>query len=147
MKYRIFSSLMALFGLLLLALPVLAHHSFQAEFSLEKPVALTGTLTKVDWINPHAQIYLDVKDASGKVIPWRIATWDPFVLRHAGLLRTTFVMGQTVTLTAYGAKDGSNVGYLRHIKFPDAQEFDLWDSTSNEAIQREKKAASAGGSQ
>ena len=140
MKQKFRGTLTVVFALLASAAPALAHHSFQAEFSVNKPVALTGTITKVEWINPHAQIYVDAKDASGNVQHWRIASWDPFALRHAGLFKNSFVIGQQIELTAYQAKDGSNVAYLRHLKLSGGGEFELWDSVSQEALAAKKSA-------
>jgi hypothetical protein len=103
---------------LLAALPGLAHHSFQAEFDAGKPVTLKGTLSKIDWINPHIYFYLDVKDEAGKVTNWTLESIPTGFMHRAGLTRDDFVIGDTVTVLAYRAKDGTKA-------FGWAQEFTL----------------------
>jgi len=137
MKRRIYIAAMTVLASLILAISAFAHHSFDAEFDVYQPVSFDATITKVEWINPHVQIHVDA-DVDGKVVPWRIASWDPYLLRNAGLMRSKFVVGQRVNIAAYRAKDGSTVAYLRHIKFPDKQEFDLWIGGANGSTQQQK---------
>src|SRR5215510_6926876 len=85
-----------------------AHHSFAAEFDINKPITLQGTVTKVEWVNPHVYVYLDVKDASGKVTNWALSSLSPGAARRAGVTRANFGQGQTVTIAGYHAKDSSN---------------------------------------
>src|SRR6266498_101141 len=100
-------SLIAALGLLVAVLSapgVSAHHSFAAEFDINKPVTLRGTVTKVDWINPHVFLSLDVKDAtSGQVTSWALSTYSPGALRRNGVTRANFGQGQAVTVLAYHA--------------------------------------------
>jgi hypothetical protein len=105
---------------------VAAHHSFAAEFDINKPVTLAGTVTKVEWVNPHVYVYLDVKDANGKVTPWALSSLGPAAARRAGVTRSTFGQGQTVTVLAYHAKDGSNFGFMRRMTFADGHSVELW---------------------
>jgi hypothetical protein len=128
---------LAVFATFLSSAPLFAHHSFDAEFDVYQPVSFDATITKIEWINPHVQIHVDAM-VDGKVVPWRIASWDPYLLRNAGLMRSRFVVGQKVNIAAYSAKDGSKVAYLRHIKFPDKQEFDLWIGGANGSTQQQK---------
>jgi len=91
--------------------PALAHHSFQAEYDQSKPLTLVGTLTKVLTDNPHGWIYLDAKNAQGRVVNWALEIPAPNVLRRNGYDRSIFetlvTSGEEVTVTAYAAKDGS----------------------------------------
>jgi len=100
-------------GLLLAAVPALAHHSFAAEFDANKPVKLTGTVTKIEWQNPHAWFYIDVKDDSGKVTNWGMEMGSPNGLMRAGWTRNSMKIGDVVTVEASRAKDGSNIGNAR----------------------------------
>jgi hypothetical protein len=113
-------------GLLLGGVSVAAHHSFAAEFDINKPVTLSGTVTKIEWVNPHVYVYLDVKDASGKVTPWSLSSLGPAAARRAGVTRSSFGQGQQVTVLAYHAKDGSNFGFMRRMTFPDGHSVELW---------------------
>jgi hypothetical protein len=109
-----------------------AHHSFAAEYDINKPVTLRGTVTKVDWINPHVYLYLDVKDtATGKVTPWALTTYSPAALRRIGATRANFGQGQAVTVVAYHAKDGSNLAFLRRMTFADGHTVELWIGDEN----------------
>src|SRR3954470_3290665 len=103
-----------------------AHHSFAAEFDINKPVTLQGTVTKVEWVNPHIFIYLDVKDASGKVTPWSLSSFSPAATRRAGVTRANFGQGQSVTILGYHAKDGSNFAFMRKMTFADGHSVELW---------------------
>jgi len=131
MKHRLIAAV-ALVVPLLSAGAAWAHHSFAAEFDINKPVTLRGTVTKVDWINPHVFLNLEVKDAAtGKVTPWALSTYSPASLRRIGVTRTTFGQGQAVTVLAYHAKDGSNFAFLRKLTFADGHTVELWIGDEN----------------
>src|ERR1700691_1944842 len=99
------------FSLLAASLPALAHHSFQAEYDESKPLTLVGKVTKALADNPHGWIYLDVKNAQGRVVNWALEMPPPNVLRRNGydrsIFQTLITSGEDVTITAYAARDGS----------------------------------------
>ena len=114
------------FHLLLLAaamagLPALAHHSFAAEYSIDQPITIKGTLTKVEWTNPHGWIYLDVKDDAGKVTNWSIEFGAPNALLRRGLRKTDFPMGVELLVKGYRAKNGTSTINGTTVKFPDGR--------------------------
>jgi hypothetical protein len=111
------TSLLACAGLILAAVPVLAHHSFAAEYE-SKEVTLTGVITKVEWTNPHIYFYIDVKDTSGNVVNWAVEGYPPNTLKRTGFTRDDLKIGDTVTITAYRAKDSADRVAGREVTFP-----------------------------
>src|SRR4030095_9757395 len=109
---------------------VWAHHSPSAIFDMGKRISITGTLTKIDWINPHIVIAIDAKVDGGKVDHWTFERNPPSWYRSVGLARADFAkaMGQTVTVEGVRAKDGSLFGYMQKIKLPDGTSLELVNS-------------------
>jgi hypothetical protein len=100
-------------------LPVLAHHSGAAEFDRNKKIDLSGVVTKVEWTNPHAHFYMDVKDPGGNVGNWNLELASPNVLIRNGWKRNSIKPGDMVTVTGIQAKDSSNFASAGVITFPD----------------------------
>ena len=115
-----FGLLIASLGLLAVAAPVFAHHSFAAEYDNAKPVALTGTVTKVEWMNPHARFYIDVKNDKG-VTNWEFELGSPNALMRRGWSRTALKSGDTITVSGYLAKDGSHLANARSVILSDGK--------------------------
>ena len=106
---------------------VRAHHSFAAEFDIDKPLTLKGVVTKVEWVNPHVYLSMDVKDQAGKTTTWSLSTLGPAGVRRAGITKATLVGGgASVTILAYHAKDSSNLAFLRRITFADGHTVEIW---------------------
>jgi hypothetical protein len=104
--------------------PALAHHSFSAEFDGSKTIVVKGTLAQIEWTNPHVQIYLDAKGPSGKIERYTFSSGPPNMLHRAGIRKSDFQIGETVTITAAPAKDGAQlIGWMKMIKYPDGHVF------------------------
>lgn len=109
-------------GLLAAAVPMLAHHSFSAEFDNSKPVNLQGTVTKVDWLNPHIWIYLDVKDdKTGQVASWQCEGGPPNTLTRNGWTKDALKKGDLISVTGTHAKDATNTCNATSVKLPDGR--------------------------
>ena len=115
-------------GLLLSALPAWPHHAFAAEFDPKRPVKLRGVVTKMEWINPHAWMHVDAKDADGKVISWMIEAGTPNTLFRRGFTKDSLKIGTEVLVDGYQAKDGSNTANGRDVTLPDGRKLFLGSS-------------------
>jgi hypothetical protein len=124
---RISGLLVAFIMFTLQPLPADAHHAFTAEFDINKPVTLTGKISRTEWVNPHVQLFLNVNAGDGEVAAWRIESWGTGNCRRAGLLRNKLTPGTSVTVLLYRAKDGTkNFGYLRSIQIENGAQISLW---------------------
>jgi Family of unknown function (DUF6152) len=105
-----------------------AHHSVQSQFDIHKTISISGTVAKMEWINPHSYLTLNVKGADGKLQKWAFELGGPGVLRRAGLSRADrggLKAGDEVTVTALAARDGSNSGFIQELKAADGRVFKL----------------------
>jgi hypothetical protein len=119
MRYRI--GVFAAVAALLATGPTMAHHSFAAEYDANKPVTLKGTVTKVEWTNPHARFYVDVKDDRGQVTNWNLELASPNVLVRNGWTRKSINVGDEVTVQGSAAKDGSKMANARVVTLADGK--------------------------
>lgn len=110
-------------GLLLVAAAGSAHHSFSAEFDIEKPVTLAGKLTELEWVNPHGWIHMDVESPDGTVTNWAVELGNPTALLRRGLRRGDFPPGIEFVVEGYEAKDGSPTANAITVTFPDGRDF------------------------
>jgi hypothetical protein len=108
-------------AVLLAGVPMMAHHSFAAEFDSAKTIKLTGTVTKIEWMNPHAYFYIDVAEEGGKVANWGLEMGSPNGLMRQGWTRNSMKIGDTVVVEGSRAKDGSLIGNARNVTLSNGQ--------------------------
>ncbi|HKH73676.1 MAG TPA: DUF6152 family protein [Vicinamibacterales bacterium] len=126
MRYRLGSLLVAAAVAVTAAATLVAHHSVPGQFDVSKPVTLKGVISKVDWINPHIYIHLDVKESNGTTNTWALATLPTAMMRRAGLTKDTLQgkPGEEVTINAVPARDGSqHLAWVNKITYADGHSF------------------------
>jgi hypothetical protein len=121
MKARFFGALAASVALLIGSAPVFAHHSFSAEFDVNKPVTLKGTVTKVEWMNPHVWFYIDVTNENGAVEHWQCENGAPNALARMGWTRNSLKVGDQITVEGFRAKNAENTANARQVTLPDGR--------------------------
>ena len=117
--------ILVLGGILLAASGVRAHHSFSSEFDINQPIKLTGVLTKMDWVNPHGWIYIDVKQPDGKIVNWAIEAGGATAMLRRGLRKTDFPAGIELTVEGFRAKTGEPKANGRSVTMNDGRNFFL----------------------
>ncbi len=108
-------------SLILAAVPVFAHHSFAAQYDPSKSITLTGSVIKMEWMNPHARFYINVKDASGNAANWELELGSPNGLMRQGWTRNSLKPGDTVTVSGYPARDGSHLANALNVTLGDGR--------------------------
>ena len=111
----------AIVGLMAAAMPALAHHSFNAEFDGTRPVTLKGTVTKMEWVNPHARITMDVKGPEGNVVTWRVEAGAPNAMFRRGFRRDSLPVGTEIVVEGFLAKQMPNTANGRDLTFSDGR--------------------------
>ena len=127
MKYHIGMAAVCI-AALLAAIPVYAHHPFSAEYDSNKPITMTGMVTRIDWAGPHAQLYMDVIDDNGNTTKWMMELADPQKLQTLGWTKDSVKMRDGITINGWMARDGSNRVNLSYIVLPDGMKLDAGSS-------------------
>ena len=140
MRSRLFGVVAgAAFAVAAAVVPVMAHHSFAAEFDAKKPVKLRGTVTKMEWINPHSWIHIDVKMPDGKVESWMVEGGAPNALLRRGWNKNSLLPGTEILVEGFQAKDGANRANGRDITFPDGKKLFVGSSGIGAPDERPEK--------
>jgi hypothetical protein len=126
MKVRAIAVVIGILGVLIGSASLSAHHSLASQFDEGKPLTLQGVISKVEWVNPHVWVHIDVKDSSGAVEQWALETLPPATLRKGGLRSDMLGKGEMVTVLAYRARNESKLAFLRKITFADGREIVVW---------------------
>jgi len=128
MKHTLSVGGLAILAVLAAVVPTRAHHAFAAEFDIARPVALKGTVTVMEWVNPHSWIHIDVKGADGAVVNWMVEGGSPNALLRLGFTKNAILPGMEIFVDGYQAKDGSNTAVGRSLTFADGRKLFLGSS-------------------
>jgi len=125
--------------MVLLSVTLPAHHAFSAEFDSNNPVTLKGSVTKIEWINPHSWLYIDVKDPSGKAVPWKVEMGAPNQLLRRGWNKTSLPVGTEVIVEGYRAKNGSDIANGGSVILADGRKLFVGSSGTGAPYDDQKK--------
>ena len=128
MRLKLAACVASTAGLFLAVVPALAHHSFSAEFDANNPIRLEGTVAKMEWVNPHAWIYVDVRKPDGSIEHWKIEGGTPNALFRRGFTKDSLKVGTAIVVNGYRAKDGTLKGNGRDLTLPDGRKLFLGSS-------------------
>lgn len=118
-------------GLLLTAVPVVAHHSIASEYDFDKPVEITGILKRVDWVNPHSMFHVEVTGQDGSKAVWIFQTGNAGALRRQKEFAGKRLVGETFTVSGFAAKNGKTQGFIKTLTMPDGQLVTMWFGDPN----------------
>jgi hypothetical protein len=116
---------------MLLSTSMLAHHSVVAEFDFDKPIEVKGTLSRIEWINPHSYLHLDVKNDKGEVTSWSFETVGITGLKQNGLRNSGITIGETYVFKGLRGRNGQPIGFLQEVTFPDGRKLVVWAGEAN----------------
>ena len=139
MRTKLFRVIAGAALLVATAAPLIAHHSFAAEFDANNPVTIKGTVVKMEWVNPHSWIHIDVKGPDGNVVQWRVEGGAPNALLRRGWTKNSLPYGIEIIVEGFQAKDGTNRANGREITFPDGKKLFVGSSGTGAPDERPEK--------
>ena len=135
---RILTAATTVIALTMLVRPLAAHHAFSAEFDANRPVTLKGKVTRLEWINPHSWVYIDVKNAAGKVVAWKVEMGAPNQLLRRGWNKNSLPIGMEIVVEGYQAKNGSNIANGGNIMLADGRKLFVGSSGTGAPYEEKK---------